>query len=340
MNAMKDPSPSGIRLTEWSTCGGCAAKLGAGALSELLSTIQTPKIEPLLVGLAPFDDAAVYRLTSRIALVSTIDFFPPLVDEPADFGAIAAANACSDIFAMGGEVRLAVNVAAFPEDFPSEIVVEILRAASETVCSVGGVIAGGHTIRNPEPIFGLAVQGVVHPKRIFRKSGARVGDAVVLSKPLGTGLITSGGTQSEISQAIVGMRQTNQLAAAVLRAAGSAVHAVTDVTGFGLAGHAWEIADRSQVVMKIETSSLPLYVGAERLAREGHRTGGGIKNRAYVRNLDGRVDEWLATIATDPETSGGLLAVVDPTSVRQLEASGSFSVIGTCQRGDPRVFLC
>jgi selenide,water dikinase len=272
--------------------------------------------------------------------VSTIDFFPPLVDEPADFGAIAAANACSDIFAMGGEVRLAVNVAAFPEDFPSEIVVEILRAASETVCSVGGVIAGGHTIRNPEPIFGLAVQGVVHPKRIFRKSGARVGDAVVLSKPLGTGLITSGGTQSEISQAIVGMRQTNQLAAAVLRAAGSAVHAVTDVTGFGLAGHAWEIADRSQVVMKIETSSLPLYVGAERLAREGHRTGGGIKNRAYVRNLDGRVDEWLATIATDPETSGGLLAVVDPTSVRQLEASGSFSVIGTCQRGDPRVFLC
>jgi selenide,water dikinase len=171
----------------------------------------------LLVGLAPFDDAAVYQVSEDVALVSTTDFFPPLVDDPADFGAIAAANACSDVFAMGGRVVLAVNIAAFPEHLPREVIAEIFASAAEVVAEAGGTIAGGHTIRNPEPIFGLAVQGVVDPRRVFRKSGAQPDDIALLSKPLGTGLVTAAGTNEQKLVAIDGMRRLNRLAAESLR---------------------------------------------------------------------------------------------------------------------------
>ncbi|MBU3718377.1 MAG: selenide, water dikinase SelD, partial [Actinobacteria bacterium] len=202
MSAMSSASP--LRLTEWTSCGGCAAKWGKDLLAGLVDELPTSLDPSLLVGLAPFDDAAVYRLSPELALVSTTDFFPPLVDHPADFGAIAAANACSDVFAMGGRVVLAVNVAAFPEHFPREAIVAIFDAASSVVAAAGGSIAGGHTIRNPEPIFGLAVQGVVHPDRIFRKDGARVGDVLVISKPLGTGIVLAGGSDSDKRAAIEG----------------------------------------------------------------------------------------------------------------------------------------
>jgi len=324
----------GIRLTEWTTCGGCAAKFGAGLLSEILATLPTHEVDGLHVGLAPFDDAAVLEIAPELALVSTVDFFPPLVDDPADFGAIAASNACSDIFAMGGEVRLAVNIAAFPEDFPTDAIASLLEAASETVAAVGGVVAGGHTIRNAEPIFGLAVQGIVHPRYVFRKVGAQPGDVVILSKPLGTGLITSRGSHAEIQGAIRGMRQTNRQAMAELRALGESVHAVTDVTGFGLAGHSWEIAERSGVVVQVRADALPLYEGARRLAREGHRTGADSKNRDYVKRLDSVVEDWLLALTLDPQTSGGLLATVDEASVRQITSSGLFTVIGTCHAGE------
>ncbi|MEY3690817.1 MAG: selenide, water dikinase SelD, partial [Actinomycetota bacterium] len=228
-----------IRLTEWTSCGGCAAKWGASLLTELVGDLPAGIDRSLLVGLAPFDDAAVYRLRDDLALVSTTDFFPPLVDDPHDFGAIAAANACSDIFAMGAEVVLAVNIAAFPEHMPREAITAILAAASETVREAGGTVAGGHTIRNPEPVFGLAVQGTVHPDRIFRKAGARAGDVAVLSKPLGTGLVTAAGNSDEKRAAIEGMRAVNRRASEALGRAGTAVHAVTDVTGYGLAGHGW-----------------------------------------------------------------------------------------------------
>ena len=187
------PSLSPLRLTEWTSCGGCAAKWGATLLADLVSDFPASLDPALLVGLAPFDDAAVYQVTNDVALVSTTDFFPPLVDDPSDFGAIAAANACSDVFAMGGRVVMAVNIAAFPEHFPPTAIAQIFAAAALVVAEAGGSIAGGHTIRNPEPIFGLAVQGVVNPQRIFRKSGARVGDIAVMSKPLGTGLALAGG---------------------------------------------------------------------------------------------------------------------------------------------------
>ena len=176
-----------LRLTEWTSCGGCAAKWGASLLTDLVRDMPAGADPSLLVGLAPFDDAAIYEMAPDVALVSTTDFFPPLVDHPSDFGAIAAANACSDVFAMGGRVVIAVNIAAFPEHFPREAIVAIFDAAAAVVAEAGGTIAGGHTIRNPEPIFGLAVQGVVHPARVFRKGGGRPGDVLVLSKPIGTG---------------------------------------------------------------------------------------------------------------------------------------------------------
>ena len=290
----------------------------------------------LLVGLAPFDDAAVYQLTDDIALVSTTDFFPPLVDDPSDFGAIAAANACSDVFAMGGRVILAVNIAAFPEELPTDVIAAIFAAASATVLEAGGTIAGGHTIRNPEPIFGLAVQGVVDPRHIFRKSGAQAGDVAILSKPLGTGLVTAAGTDADKKVAIAGMRTLNRTAAEQLREHQDHVHAVTDVTGYGLAGHGWEIAERSGVTLVIDSSALPLYPGALDIAKSGHRTGGDPRNRQYVGNhLTATADESHIALCMDPQTSGGLLAAVPQNIADLLIASGSWTAIGHFAAGGP-----
>ena len=290
----------------------------------------------LLVGLAPFDDAAVYQLTDDVALVSTTDFFPPLVDDPSDFGAIAAANACSDVFAMGGRVILAVNIAAFPEELPTDVIAAIFAAASAIVLEAGGTIAGGHTIRNPEPIFGLAVQGVVDPKHIFRKSGAQVGDIAILSKPLGTGLVTAAGTDAQKKVAIVGMRTLNRAAAEQLRAHQDDVHAVTDVTGYGLAGHGWEIAERSGVTLVVDTSALPLYPGALDIAQSGHRTGGDPRNRVYVGDhLTASADDAHIALCMDPQTSGGLLAAVPQATADLLVASGSWTAVGHFAAGGP-----
>lgn len=318
-----------IKLTEWTSCGGCAAKWGASLLSDMVQQLPSGFDPSLLVGLAPFDDAAVYQLSDDIALVSTTDFFPPLVDDPSDFGAIAAANACSDVFAMGGRVVLAVNIAAFPENLPADVIAAIFAAASNTVLEAGGTIAGGHTIRNPEPIFGLAVQGVVDPKHVFRKSGARDGDVAVLSKPLGTGLVTAAGTEAQKEVAIAGMRTLNRAAAEQLRAHQDHVHAVTDVTGYGLAGHGWEIAERSGVTLVINSSALPLYPGALEIAQSGHRTGGDLRNRIYVgENLTSRANEAHIALCMDPQTSGGLLAAVSPAVAAQLCADQQWTQVG------------
>ena len=290
----------------------------------------------LLVGLAPFDDAAVYQLTDDIALVSTTDFFPPLVDDPSDFGAIAAANACSDVFAMGGRVILAVNIAAFPEELPTDVIAAIFAAASATVLEAGGTIAGGHTIRNPEPIFGLAVQGVVDPKHIFRKSGAQAGDIAILSKPLGTGLVTAAGTDADKKVAIAGMRTLNRGAAEQLGAHEDHVHAVTDVTGYGLAGHGWEIAERSGVTLVINSSALPLYPGALDIAKSGHRTGGDPRNRQYVGDhLTATADDAHIALCMDPQTSGGLLAAVPQATADALVSSGGWTAVGHFVVGGP-----
>ena len=325
-----------LKLTEWTSCGGCAAKWGKDLLAGLVGELPASVDPALLVGLAPFDDAAVYKVSDDIALVSTTDFFPPLVDDPSDFGAIAAANACSDVYAMGGKVLMAVNVAAFPENFPREAIVAIFAAASEVMALAGGSVAGGHTIRNPEPIFGLAVQGTVHPDRIFTKGGARDGDVLLLSKPLGTGIALAGGSDSDKAAAIAGMRQLNRDASERLQAV-AGVHAVTDVTGFALAGHGWEMAERSGCTFEINTALLPVYPGVVEAARRGVRTGGDARNRAAVGSrvtLGEGVDPAFDTLAFDPQTSGGLLAAVEAGSVARLTADGSpFVVIGRVVTG-------
>ena len=329
-----DAVAGSLRLTEWTSCGGCAAKWGASLLAELVSDLPAGTDPALLVGLAPFDDAAIYRIDDETALVSTTDFFPPLVDDPADFGAIAAANACSDVFAMGGRVVLAINVAAFPEHFPRFAMAAIFEAAAATVAEAGGTVAGGHTIRNPEPVFGLAVQGLVHPDRVFRKGGARPGDVVVLSKPLGTGLALAGGTDEDRAAAIAGMRRLNRSASETLRALGDAVHAVTDVTGYGLAGHGWEMAERSGVRLALDGAGLPAYPGATGAAERGVRTGGDARNRDYVGDrFDGRTSPAIEALCFDPQTSGGLLAALDPGAAADLPAD--VAVVGRVEAGDP-----
>ncbi|MFT3855746.1 MAG: selenide, water dikinase SelD [Ilumatobacteraceae bacterium] len=327
-----------LRLTEWTSCGGCAAKWGASLLTDLVRELP-PGFDPqLLVGLAPFDDAAVYEVAPGVALVSTTDFFPPLVDDPDDFGAIAAANACSDVFAMGGRVVLAVNVAAFPEHFPRDAIATIFDAAARTVAEAGGTVAGGHTIRNPEPIFGLAVQGVVDPARVFRKAGARPGDVLVMSKPIGTALALAGGTAGDKAAAIAGMRRLNRAAAEELGRLGDLVHAVTDVTGYGLAGHGWEMAERSDVRIVIDTAGIRSYPGALAAAERGMRTGGDPRNREYVAtHLDSTAAAGPEALCMDPQTSGGLLAAVDPVAVADL--GGTWWVAGEAAAGPAAIVL-
>jgi selenide,water dikinase len=342
------PNLSPLKLTEWTSCGGCAAKWGADLLKDLVGELAVgaqPKIDPaLLVGLAPFDDAAVYQVTDEVAIVSTTDFFPPLVDDPEDFGAISAANACSDVFAMGGRVVMAVNIAAFPEHFPSEAISRIFAAAARVVEQSGGSVAGGHTIRNPEPIFGLAVQGVVNPKRIFRKAGAKAGDIALLSKPLGTGLTLAGGSASDKAVAIAGMRELNRIASEQLQQLGADVHAVTDVTGYGLAGHGWEMAQRSGVQLVLRAAMLRAYPGAFDAAQRGVRTGGDPRNRQYVAqhfSFDATTcDDASVALCMDPQTSGGLLVAVTREAAEKLLRDKMWCKVGEFSSSAASVHLC
>ena len=334
-----EPLAPDLRLTEWTSCGGCAAKWGASVLAEMVRELPPGADSALLVGLAPFDDAAIYRLDDTTALVSTTDFFPPLVDDPADYGAIAAANACSDVFAMGGRVVLAINIAAFPEHFPRVAMTAIFDAAAQVVAEAGGTVAGGHTIRNPEPVFGLAVQGLVHPDRVFRKGGARPGDVVLLSKPIGTGLTLAGGNDEDKAAAIAGMRLLNRASSEVLQTLGAAVHAVTDVTGYGLAGHGWEVAERSGARLVVDSAGIVAYPGAREAAERGVRTGGDARNRDYVAaHLTSTASAAAEALVLDPQTSGGLLAAVDPAVAAEVEAAG-FWRVGTVEAGSPEVVL-
>src|SRR2546423_12804627 len=230
-------------LTSLTVGGGCAAKYSAARLEELLKGFVPVEAENLLVGLAPADDAAVYKLDDERAIVFTLDFFPPLVDDPGTFGRIAATNALNDVFAMGGAPLLALSIAAFPEELPDETLAAVFAAADEQVRAAGALLAGGPTIRDDEPKYGLAVVGTVHPDAIWAKSTAQPGDALFLTKPLGTGLVLAG--KGDATEAIEWMTTLNNDAADAVRA--FSPHAVTDVTGFGLFGHAHEMAERSGV---------------------------------------------------------------------------------------------
>jgi selenide,water dikinase len=314
-----------VRLGELTRAGGCAAKYSAARLEELLAGFVPPEAENLLVGLSPADDAAVYRLDDERALIFTLDFFPPVVDDPGDYGAIAATNALNDVFAMGGTPLLALSIAAFPEELPMEMLAEIFAAADAQVRAAGGLLAGGHTIRDAEPKYGLAVVGTVHPDAIWPKNGARPGDALFLTKPLGTGLIMTGykrgdaGTQ-QLERAVRWMRTLNNEAADVLR--GTEPNAVTDVTGFGLFGHAHEVAERSGVRLRLESARFPAIDGTLDLARQGVRTSGDPRNRDFAGphiRLDG-VSDTLVALGYDPQTAGGLLVSAPGEQAAALEA--------------------
>jgi selenide,water dikinase len=325
-----------VRLTELVSCGGCAAKYSAALLQDLVAGLVPDADPDLLVGLAPSDDAAVYRLDDDRALVFTLDFFPPIVDDPATFGAIAATNALNDVFAMGGRPLLALSIASFPESLPGEAVGAVFQAAAAKVAEAGGVLAGGHTLREEEPKYGLAVVGTVEPDRIWTKAGAKPGDVLFLTKPLGTGLLVH--AHADLTEAAQLMQELNARAADLLRR--FEPNAVTDVTGFGLIGHAHEMATRSGVAIHIDASALPVLPGALELAREGVRTGGDRRNRDYVGaalTVEGASDAQVA-LAFDPQTAGGLLVSIAESRAPALERAAAqegvlFARIGSVAAG-------
>ena len=324
------PTLPPFRLTELTDCGGCAAKLGADLLADALSGLGAasgPEPEALLAGLERADDAAAYRISDDLAIIGTLDFFPPLVDDARTFGEIAAANALSDVFAMGGRVLFALSIAAFPEDLPRDVLAAIFDGAAAKVREAGGALAGGHTIRDPEPKYGLAVVGAAHPDRLLRKGGAQPGDALILTKRLGTGLLVSGHRQgrtspAHLAAAIDQMRRLNRAAAEVFVAHGLA--GATDVTGFGLLGHALEMARASGTRFAFESSALPALEGALELASDGVETGGAAHNRRFVApalDLAAGVTPAHVALAHDPQTSGGLLAAVPPERLAAVRAA-------------------
>ena len=315
-----------VKLTSLAPSGGCAAKYSAARLEELLRGFVPADAENLLVGLTPADDAVVYKLDDERALVYTLDFFPPLVDDPALFGRIAATNALNDVFAMGGQPLLALSIAAFPESLPNETLAAIFGAADEQVRAAGGILAGGHTLRDEEPKYGLAVVGTVHPNGFWPKSGARPGDALFLTKPLGTGMLLHAareGLRHEegLGAAMTAMTTLSREAADVLRP--FSPNAVTDVTGFGLLGHAHEMAERSNVRIELDAEALPLFAGALECAAAGVRTGGDRRNRDFAGphvEAQGVAEELLA-LAYDPQTSGGLLISLPAEKGAVLQAT-------------------
>ena len=305
--------------------------MGPEALAHVLRPLQVlfqpERFPELLVGLRVSDDAAVYKITDDVAVIQTLDFFTPVVDDPYDYGAIAAANAMSDVYAMGGEVALALNICCFPPKLPEEIIAEILRGGAEKVLEAGGALAGGHTVDDNEPKYGLAVMGLVHPGRILTKGGAQPGDILALTKPLGVGIITTAAKgdaadPAHLPAAVASMKRLNREAARLAQQAG--VHACTDITGFALLGHSHEMADRSGTRLRFHFDRLAFLDGAIRYADEwlfpaGTRRNEGCFGRHVTFASD--IPDEMRQLLFTPETSGGLLLAVSPGNADALAAA-------------------
>jgi selenide, water dikinase len=353
---MTNPSPPvgpGPRLTSLSHGGGCGCKIAPGVLAELLTgSLPSRRYADLMVGTDTSDDAAVYRLNETLAVVATTDFFMPIVDDPFDFGRIAATNALSDIYAMGGRPLLALAIVGMPIDtLPQQTIRDILRGG-ETVCERAGIpIAGGHSIDSVEPIYGLAVTGVVDPKKVKRNSSARSGDVLILSKPLGVGIFSAAFKKGLLDDA--GYRAmietTTQLNIPGMELSSLAgVHAMTDVTGFGLLGHLLEMCRGSGLAARITAADLPLLPGLQTLAQSGIATGASARNwQSYGKDvrLAPHLDAPLQAVLTDPQTSGGLLVACDPDEVSAVQATfarlgfAQAAVIGRVSEGAPQVLV-
>ncbi len=340
-----------IRLTSFSHGGGCGCKIAPGVLSEILRS-STGGIIPkeLLVGIETADDAAVYQLNDEQALIATTDFFMPIVDDPFDFGRIAATNAISDVYAMGGKPILALALVAMPIDKLSVETIGKVIQGGQSVCQSAGIpIAGGHTIDSVEPIYGLVVMGLVHPKKVRRNADAKVGDVLVLGKPIGVGVMSAALKKGELGNAGYArmIDATTRLNTPGIALADMAsVHAITDVTGFGLAGHALELARGAGLEVVLEWSKVPLLEGVEALARAGFVTGASGRNwNGYSAEvaLDAGLPPLARDLLTDPQTSGGLLvscapeAVNDVLAVFRKEGFATAAVIGRVEAGPARL---
>lgn len=311
-----------VRLTSMTHTAGCAAKIGPGTLAGILE--QLPKFEDsnLLVGIETSDDGAIYRVSDDLAMIQTLDFFPPMVDDPYTFGQVAAANALSDIYAMGGEPKVALNIVAWPNCVNPKFLGEILRGGADKVKEAGAVLAGGHSIQDDVPKYGLSVTGFVHPDKILKNCGARPGDVLILTKPLGTGIVNTAvkaemaceEAKQEVIHVMTSLNKKAKQAAEQYE-----IHACTDVTGFGLAGHSMEMAEGSGVTIVIDTKNLPIQKYAPEYAKMGLIPEGAYKNRGFVgERVDlGTVEEYLQDIFFDPQTSGGLLLSMDPESAER-----------------------
>ena len=340
-----------VKLTKLAKCAGCGAKVGAGTLARLLEGIQVHQDPNLLVGFDRSDDASVYKLSEELALVQTVDFFPPIADDPYLFGQIAAANALSDVYAMGGEPKLCLNIMAVPKDMPPQAVHDLLRGGYEKVYEAGALITGGHSILDDEPKYGLAVTGFVHPENMLTNSGARPGDVLFLTKPLGLGVLTTAAKAElagpEVMARVYGLMTTlNKSARDVM--VKYRVHACTDVTGFGLLGHSLEMAQGSGVELEMDAGAVDFLPEAAELARMGILPEGMYRNRAFAEDSvdPGKTELWRQDLLYDPQTSGGLLLAAGPGDAEALfqklkAAVPSAQRIGRVReyRGGKRIFL-
>jgi len=320
-----------VKLTKLSSCAGCGAKVGAGTLSKLLGDMPTHHDPNLLVGFDRSDDASVYRVSSELALVQTVDFFPPIVDDPFTFGQIAATNALSDIYAMGGEPKLALNLLCIPESMPQNAVQAILAGGYSKVFEAGAIITGGHSIFDDVPKYGLSVTGFVHPDKFYRNLGAREGDVLFLTKPLGVGILTTAEKAEmlepgEIDRLIALMTTLNKGARDC--AVNYRVHACTDVTGFSLMGHMLEMMQGSDVSVRVETGAVEFLPRVLEFANMGLLPAGVYRNRSYAEPFvdEGNLPLKVRDALYDPQTSGGLLIAVDPRDADALERDLKASV--------------
>ena len=340
-----------VKLTKLAKCAGCGAKVGAGVLAQLLGDMKVLRDPNLLVGFDKSDDAAVYKVSDDLALVQTVDFFPPIHDDPYTFGQIAATNALSDVYAMGGEPKLALNIMAVPKDMPSDAVHELLRGGYDKAYEAGAIIVGGHSILDDEPKYGLAVTGFVHPEKVLTNSGAQPGDVLLLTKPLGIGILTTAAkvdmtSKGSMDLAVRMMTTLNKSARDAM--VKYRVHACTDVTGFSLMGHGLEMAQGSDAELHLSVDAIDLIGEAVELARLGVLPEGMYRNRSFAEPYVDPGDVALARqdVLYDPQTAGGLLIAVDPADADALYAELQAAVpsaqrIGTVEayRGGKRIFL-